>query len=340
MKKYGLLAGLVLCGAISFMQTSSQAQPDRRPVRTLSRGQVEALVRPSLNSCSGQTTGRIETARVNLARVIPTANRRAVPAERIAKTFHGIWRGEVKGDYGDVKVDYFWIFDTRLGEALIIAQRSGRETLARATPSDRAPRLTYLMCSHEGYSPGTNAPQIHEFTKISPSTADGARIVAEATGLKFEGQRATPSQLWQMLVERKYFDSLPYVAFAGALFKPIRIESVPNRTGRPAETFVGWDAEYRGGGSTKLKYVTGIPTIGSERAVFVGTTAQSGDYLLASPGNGSLWKVEAWPATSRRTGPGGIGPAGDLGGGWVVDGVDYSSYYDLAFDSVSMGPLE
>ena len=352
MKNNSLFIGLVGCCLLAPIQSAcapaesplgaerAEAAPlaERTPAgprAAFSAAQVEALVRPDLDSCKGQmTTGRIETARINPARVIPQVNRRAIPENRIAKTLHGIWRGQVQGDYGDVKVDYFWIIDTNLREALIIAQRSGRETLAGAEPLEKAPKLTYLMCSHDGYSPGTNAPQIHEFTKIAATTDGAARIVEAATGMKSSEARPTPSQLWNGLLEIKYFDSLPYVAFAGALFKPIRIESIQNPGGGPPHTLVGWDAEYRGGGTTKLKYVTGVPTVGSERAVFVGTTARSGDYLIASPGNGSLWKVEAYPATGRRI------ESLESDTGWVIDGMDYSSYYDLAFDSVSLGPLE
>ena len=50
---------------------------------------------------------------------------------RIAKTLHGVWRGRVLGDDGEVGVDYYGITDVKRGEAQIIAQRSGKETMAR-----------------------------------------------------------------------------------------------------------------------------------------------------------------------------------------------------------------
>jgi hypothetical protein len=55
-----------------------------------------------------------------------------------------------------------------------------------------------------------------------------------------------------------------------------------------------------------------VPIRGVEYTQFIGTTATSGDYLVASTGNGRIWKVEA------------------------ISGADY----DLAFDSVVLGPLQ
>lgn len=350
MKRYSLLTGLVISCALVPIQGVAQAQEataTAAAAATTQQAQLESIVKPTLASCTpstgetAATSGRIEDAKIDPVKVIPTVHRRAFPVARIAKTLHGIWRGRVQGDHSDVHVDYFWIMDTNVSEGLIIAQRSGKETLAGAAPIANAPKLSYLMCAHDGYSPGTSVPQIHEFTKVSNSTENAAQVVKEATGLETAKPGAKPSELWAELVRTEYFNGLPYVAFAGALFKPIRIETVQS-AGGPPETFVGWDAEYRGGGSTKLKYVTGVPTTGSERVQFVGTTTQSGDYLIASPGNGSLWKVEAWPANSpRRPAATSSTTSGTMtSSGWIVDGVDYSSEYNLAFDSVALGPLE
>jgi len=74
---------------------------------------------------------------------------------------------------------------------------------------------------------------------------------------------------------------------------------------------MSWDSEYYGGGTTWIKFTPGVPMRGVEYSTFVGTTATAGDYLVASPGNGKLAKVEA-----------------------LVGGD-----YDLAFDSVTMGPM-
>ncbi|WP_404337967.1 hypothetical protein AB2M62_03875 [Sphingomonas sp. MMS12-HWE2-04] len=274
-------------------------------------------MKPTLKTCDAisgaATTAKVESSKLNTARILPVANRKSVAAARIAKTLNGVWRGEVVGDTGDVHVDYFWIIDTKANEALIIAQRSGKETLDAPTLPANAPKLTYLMCAHDGYSPGSNTPQIHQFVRVSTSTANAAEIVEKATGQKSVMAKPSLGDLWRGLISSGYFDSLPYVAYAGGYFKPIQIASVPSLTkGAAPQVSMRWDAEYRGGGSTKLKYTTGVPMTGSEQVQFVGAAATTGDYLVSSPGNGNLWKVE------------------------VVAGGDY----DLAFDQVSLGPLE
>lgn len=309
MKNYRLLTGFVICCGLGLVQSPSHAQ------RVLTAEQLDAIVKPDLNTCSSisqATSGRIESAKINPARVIPAKNRRAFPMGRISKTLNGVWRGTVVGDAGDVHVDYFWIIDTKANEALIIAQRSGKETVEAPAQPESAPKLTYLMCAHEGYSPGTSTPQIHEFVKVSSSTDNAAQIVEKATGVKSVLVRPSLSDLWRGLVSSGYFDSLPYVAYAGGFFKPIQLNLVQGTKDTAPQLSMRWDAEYRGGGSTKLKYTTGVPMTGSEQVQFVGATAKSGDYLVSSPGNGNLWKVE------------------------VVAGGEY----DLAFDQVSLGPLE
>lgn len=309
MKNYRLLAGVVICGFA--LQSPLHAQ------QALSASQVDAIVRPTLKTCASisgtAATAKVESSKLTSARVLPVANRKAVASDRIAKTLNGVWRGEVLGDTGDVHVDYFWIIDTKANEALIIAQRSGKETLDAPVLPANAPKLTYLMCAHDGYSPGSNTPQIHQFVKVSSSTDNAAEIVEKATGYKSAIVKPALADIWRGLISTGYFDSLPYVAYAGGFFKPIQIGTVPSLTkGAAAQVSMRWDAEYRGGGTTKLKYTTGVPMTGSEQVQFVGAAATTGDYLLSSPGNGNLWKVE------------------------VVAGGDY----DLAFDQVSLGPLE
>jgi hypothetical protein len=166
------------------------------------------------------------------------------------------------------------------------------------------------MCAHRGYIPATDTALIHEFVKVSDSIEDAPRILEKATGLKFRKARARLSDLWQEIVASGYFKSMPAVAFAGALFKPIQIETVTNDIG-PAQVSLKWNGEYYGGGSTSVKFTPGVPIKVVEYTQFIGTTASSGNYLVSSPGNGKLWKVEA------------------ISGG----------NYDLAFDSVILGPL-
>jgi hypothetical protein len=228
-----------------------------------------------------------------------------------------MWRGQVFGSPLDSKddkanVDYFWIIDTARNEGLIIALRNGNNSTSGMTPVANAPKLSYLICANEGYLPNVDkGSEIHEFVKISDTTDNAAQVLAKATGLKFDTRRPLLSDLWKVIVASGYFKSLPAVAFAGGLFKPMRIDLVPSPVG-PAQVAMSWDSEYYGGGTTGIKFTPGVPMKGVEYTQLVGTTATGGDFLVASPGNGKLAKVEA------------------------MDGGDY----DLAFDSLSIGPLQ
>lgn len=315
MKNYSLLIKLVVCCAFGLMPSPSYAQG-----RTLTETQLDAIVKPSLAQC------QVGVSRIDAASIIPTNNAREFPANRIARTLHGIWTGRIVGYNKDLGVDYFWIFDTKTSQALIIALRNGKQTVAGPRDAATAPRLTYLLCAHEGYTPTTETPMMHEFVKVADSIDDAPRILQKATGVKFRKARPTLSDLWQGLLASKYFESMPAAAFAGALFRPVQIGRVASATG-PAGLSLRWNAEYRGGGSTSIKYVTGLPMMGVEHGEFIGTTTNSGDFLVSSPGNGKIWKVEASLATRR------MATAEQSQTFPVV-------CYDLAFDKVVLGPLK
>lgn len=326
MKNYSLLFKLVVCGALvcctsGQSQSHLYGQQGRNTPRSLTKEQIDAVVKPSLAQCTvpANTT---KNARLDPYSIIPTSNAREFPVNRIARTLHGMWRGQIIGSPLDTKyekskegnVDYFWIIDTQRNEGLIIALRDGNNSTAGLGPVPNAPKISYLICAHEGYIPTVEkGSEIHEFTKVSNSIADAPRVLAKATGLKFKTGRAAPtlSDLWQQIVASGYFQSLPAVAFAGGFFKPMRLERVASPIG-PAQLSMSWNAEYYGGGTTWIKFTPGVPMKGVEYTQFVGTTGTTGDYLVATPGNGKLYKVEA------------------------VSGGDY----DLAFDSVTMGPLQ
>lgn len=300
MKTYSLLITVVVCCAFGLMPSPSYAQG-----RVLSEKQLDAIVHPNLGELS--TKG----GRIDAASIIPSANAREFPKNRIEKTLHGMWRGRVLGDTKEVSVDYFWIFDTARSEALIIAQRTGKQTMAELKPVANAPKFSFVMLAHEGYIPSQATSQIHEFVKVSDNVEDAPRILQNSAGLKLEKERPTLYEQWRGLLAMKYFEGLPATAFAGGLFTPLKIKRVPSEIG-PAQISLSWDAEYYGGGATGIKFTKGVPIKGVEYGQFVGTTTQSGDFLVASPGNGKAWKVEA------------------LRGG----------AYDLAFDSVVLGPLQ
>ena len=325
MKNHSLLTKLflycVVCCTIVLSQSPSHGQG-----RSLSKEQVDAIVKPNLAQCTASTAGQVrvtgetKNARLDPNTIIPTRNAREFPVARIRRTMHGMWHGQVIGSPLDVKyektkeanVDYFWIFDTQRSEALIIALRNGNNSTAGMGPVPNAPKLSYLICAHEGYIPTVEkGSEIHEFTKVSNSIANAAQVLEKATGLKFKSGRPILSALWQEIVASGYFKSLPAVAFAGGFFKPIRVDLVPSPVG-PAQVSMSWDSEYYGGGTTWIQFTPGVPMKGVEYTQFVGTNATAGDFLVASPGNGKLAKVEAASGGS----------------------------YDLAFDAVTFGPLQ
>jgi hypothetical protein len=323
MKNYSLLMKLVCCAPVVCCTFGLMHSPLYAQGRSLNAAQLDAIVKPSLSQCE-PPVGTTKFGRVDPNSIIPTNNIREFPRDRIAKTLHGIWRGQVVGDPNDPKydkhkegnVDYFWIMNTKTNVGVIIAQRgTGKQSTADLKPvaavAANVPKISYLICPHEGYLPAMErGSEIHEFVKVSDSVDDAPRIFAKATGLKFLKAKPTLTDMWQQIVASGYFRSLPAVAFAGALFN-IQLKLVPSTIG-PGQVSLGWNTEYYGGGTTWLKFTPGVPMKGFEYGQFVGTTASTGDFLVASPGNGKLWKVEA------KSG-------GD---------------YDLAFDSVSVGPLQ
>jgi hypothetical protein len=326
MKNYSVLVKLVVCcalvcGTFGLSQSASYGQG-----RKLNKQQIDAIVTPTLQQCNGpgiagQTVnGQVKNARLDPNTIIPTANAIEPNLTKLAKTMHGMWRGQVIGSPLDAKyekskegnVDYFWVFDMKRGEALIIALRNGNNSTAGMSLGvTNPPKLSYLICAHEGYIPTVEkGSEIHQFTKVSHSIANAANVISKATGINFRTGQPTLSDLWQEIVASGYFQSLPAVAFAGGFFKPIRLDLVPSPVG-PAQISMSWDSEYYGGGTTWIKFTPGVPMRGVEYSTFVATTASAGDYLVSSPGNGKLAKVEAM-----------------VGGD-----------YDLAFDSTTFGPM-
>jgi|ERR1700685_32498 len=322
MKNCVWLMTLFVCCAFALMPSPSYAQ-----MRVLSEQQLDAIVTTKLENCSTQGA-KPNSGRIDAASIIPIINAREFPTDRVAKTLHGIWQGRVFGDDKDLSIDYFWMVDTKNNEGLIIALRNGKQTVAVPRDVAAAPKLTFLLCAREGYVPSTT-PMIHEFVKVADSIDDAPRILEKATGVKFSKERPSLSDLWQGLLASRYFESMPAIAFAGALFKPIQIKRVANAAG-PAGLSLQWDAEYRGGGSTtSIRYTIGKPMIGVEHGEFVGTTTKSGDYLVSSTGNGKIWKVEASVTTSDST----TSEKGSRSAFPVI-------CYDLAFDKVVLGPLK
>lgn len=326
MKNYSLLITLIVCCAFGLMPTPSHAQG-----RHLSDTQLQAITNPTLEGCKTQNNA------IDPASVIPTSDAREHSPDRVSRTLNGVWEGVVTGDANDLSVDYFWIVDTKNNEGLIIALRNGNKSAHGPSLGPNAPKLTFLMCPNEGYIPSKDTPMIHQFIKVSNSVGPAPTILEKATGMKLNARGGKLSDLWAALVESGYFSNLPAVAFAGGLFKPIQIGAVANAIG-PAGVSLQWGAEYRGGGATGIKYTTGVPLVGVEHAEFVGTTTSTGDYLVSSPGNGKIWKVEASASnTTARKGGKGKSKLSNMKPPYqdIVEGD-----YELAFNAVTLGPLQ
>lgn len=295
--------------------------PSAEQGRSLSPAQLDAIVKPNLSNCSPQNMNA-KSGRIDPLAVIPSVNAKSFPAARISKSMHGIWRGTVAGDDSDVTVDYFWFIDMNRHEAMIFAQRTGKQTLKDLKEVPRSPHFSFLLCAHEGYFPSKDTPQMQEFVKVSDDLKMVPQLLEAATEMKMrtmstaaarEGQ-PNLSEAWAELHKLDYFTKIQSraKAFGGALFTNMQVAPIQGPIG-PPHISISWNGQYYGGGSTAIKWTPGKPINGVEYGTFVGTTATAGDYLVSGPGNGAMWKVEA------------------VGGG--------GGSYDLGFDSVVFGPM-
>jgi hypothetical protein len=308
MKNYAWL--VIGCG---LTLTFGSAPAQERGVRSLSTAQLQTVVRTDANLCNNKRS------LAGPAGIIPLRNARAVAPDRVSKTLHGIWRGEVTGAYpkqflardGKLNVDYYWIIDTQKNEALIVEQLTSARSLPE-TRSANAPRFSFLMCGEEGYVPA-HPRQVHTFIKISDNVEDASTLLSKSTGLR---TAAAPGQFsladaWRSLVTERYFTRATFPAYAGGYFRPFQISTVPNTIG-PALIELKYEAEYRGSGATAAQFRSDEPIRGVESAQFMGVSAPGGDFLVSSFGNGKVWKKEASQ------------------GGAI----------ELAFDKVVIGPLQ
>jgi hypothetical protein len=278
---------IVACVGFVQIVSSSNAQPARSPA------QLNAVVKTDLEECSARRGAIRPTP------IIPTSSAQAFRLDRIENTLNGVWRGRVSGAYprrfiakdGYLDVDYYWIIDVKRGESLVIEQLSPRRTARR--PPRGAPAWSFLMCGEDQYLP-RGPRQIHEFQKVSANVEDARPILEKSTGLTFNvgvGESML-SAFWKGLVDQKYFDTQRFGAYAGGLFKPFAIEPVVGAAGNTLIS-MRFEAEYRGSGATAAKFETGMPILGVESVQFLGVTTRSGDYLVASIGNGLAWRKEA-----------------------------------------------
>src|SRR5260370_27092173 len=189
MRNYSLPIKLVVYGALVCGIFGVSQSPAYGQGRSLTKVQIDAIVKPELSLCSARIGPE---ARLDPNSIIPTSNARAIPTARVAKTLNGMWHGQVIGSPLDTKyakgkegnVDYFWIIDSLRKQGLIIALRDGKDSTAGIGPIPNAPKITYLICAHEGHIPHVEkGSEIHEFTKISNSIVDAQSVLEKATGL-------------------------------------------------------------------------------------------------------------------------------------------------------------
>lgn len=231
--------------------------------------------------------------------VIPQAEKRMFSENRIKDTLHGIWRGRVSGEYdkallaedGYLNVDYYMIIDLDQNEVLVLEQFTDERTFpAQAADKDSA-SWSFLMCGNENYKPA-HPRQIHEFQKVSDNINDAKLIVERSTGLQMvPGESLKISDAWSKLVDGNYFDDLRFPAYAGGFFKPI-ISTKMTEDGDSVFD-LHFETELRGGGATAAEFEAGVPIVGFEAAQFVGVSAEGGDYLVASLGNGTEYAKQS-----------------------------------------------
>lgn len=257
-------------------------------------------------------------------------------AQRIASTLNGVWVGRVSGEYdpqlfapdGFLNVDYYMVVDIQRGEAFTYQEFGNKRSVAAAglTPKPGAPKWTYVWCARENYE--TKSPrQIHEFTKVSNNVQDAARVITNSVGVTFTpGQSVVLQTVWQQLVDAKYFDDPKRsLAYAGVLFKPITLGSVP-ATGGGSLFELRMVGEYRGSGETAAKFIPGEPIHNVETAHFLGLTKTTSFAQEVESGSGDFLSA-SYALGNEMTGP-------------KDDAVLAVFSTQMAFDKVVIGPLD
>jgi hypothetical protein len=249
------------------------------------------------------------------------SNKQAISMDRIERTLNGVWRGRVKGNYdrkllakdGTLNVDYLMVVDVKRGEALVFEQFGANRSAATLRAKPGAPVWSYITCGKAQYKPRNMPAQVHEFVKVSDNIEDARALLSSSTKMAFDAKsgEVVLSDIWQRLVESKYFDDKSRsLAFAGGFFK-LKMGNVPSAVGGSLFD-LNMQAEYRGSGQTVAKFTPGEPIRGVEQGQFLGVSMNQGDFLISSLKNGLPMKK---------------------------GGVDSSNDIDMFFDKVVIGPL-
>jgi len=89
--------------------------------------------------------------------------------------------------------------------------------------------------------------------------------------------------------------------------------------------------------------VTPVASVSSKASVAAEAATVSsggaGDFLVSSPGNGKLWKVEAFSSAAAAAAPTAAKASTALASA-QAQAVPIETSYELAFDKVVLGPLQ
>jgi hypothetical protein len=257
--------------------------------------------------------------------------------DRIARTLNGVWIGKVVGEYdpqllakdGALNVDYYMIVDVKRGEAFVYEEFGDKRSGAGLKPKAHAPVWSYTWCARENYE-SKSPRQVHTFTKVSDNVEDAREVLNNSLGLRLS--RVVLSDVWQKLVEAKYFDDPKRsLGYAGVLFKPITLGSVTTAAGGGSLLELRMVGEYRGIGETAAKFIPGEPIHNVEQGHFLGLSGSQAKVpkgaLLAADSMGSGDYLSASADLSNAM----VGPKSD------ATAALFST--QMAFDKVVIGPL-
>lgn len=271
---------IVLVLGVIGIPSAAQRRQSGTAVQGLTGPQRAAAVNTNLGSTCKEKPRKVPQVNAHDAEVFSN--------DRVLRTVNGVWRGSVRGNYdkkllasdGKVNVDYYMIVDTKRSEVLVFEQFGSKRS---APPPKRGvPVWSYVFCDRPNYRP-RHPPQVHEFHKVSDNIEDGRPILTASTGLTFEGSELVLANVWQKLVDTKFFDDPKRsLAYAGAFFKPVKIGNVPVAAGTGSLLEMDMQSEYRGSGQTAARFQPGVPLRGFERGKFLGVGTNAGDFLVSS----------------------------------------------------------
>jgi hypothetical protein len=179
------------------------------------------------------------------------------------------------------------VVDVNRGEVFVFQEFGPKRPGAAFRAKTGAPMWSYVWCARENYK-SPSPRQVHQFVKVSDNVEDARELLNNSTGLALAKDQVVLSDVWRNLVKTKFFDDPKRsIAYAGALFKPITMGNVQSSSVGGSLFELRLVGEYRGLGQTAAKFVPGEPIHNVESGHFLGVSADSGDFLVASVGLGN-----------------------------------------------------